>query len=57
MFIRILELLQNCVSGEHSPKSSSDVLSDISDGQILKNNYLFFSKSIMCQVSSIPGCL
>ncbi len=35
------------MSGEHSPKSPSDVLSDISDGQIFKNND-FFAQNPSC---------
>lgn len=41
------DLWQNCVSGEHSPESPSDVLSDISDGQIFKNND-FFAQNPSC---------
>lgn len=50
------DLWKNCVSGEHSTESpsESDVLSNISDGQ--KSNDFFWSKSIMLQASTIPGC-
>ncbi len=41
------DLWKNCVSGEHSPKSPSDVLSDIGDGQIFKNND-FFAQNPSC---------
>ena len=41
------DLWQKSVSGEHSAESPSDVLSDISDGQIFKSND-FFAQNPSC---------
>lgn len=51
------DMWQKCVSEENSAEPPSDVLTDVSDGQIFKSNDLFCPKSIRFEASTIPGCL